>query len=179
MAAYATGKDLCLYYDRRRVAQLVTDDGRPPPESTVDSHPVVAAMLRAASDEAAAACGVGKKYTPLDLATLAGGTDAGSSLLKQIVCHIAFGLLLARRGLAADEFGKLAPMWKWAQGYLDLLRNCDRVLGGVEGVLDAGLPATASMARREGFDRPPSMVQESARIFGSGVITDRGKWPNW
>src|SRR5687767_14453694 len=144
MSQYATGTDLVTFYDRRRVAELVADDGRPPPPETASQHPVVAAMLLAASDEVLAACGVGKKYTDAELTTLAGQQTGGGPLLRQIVCHLAFGLLTGRRGLASDDFGKLVPLWKWAQGYLDLLRNGDRVFGGVDGVLDAGLPDTAT-----------------------------------
>jgi hypothetical protein len=178
MAQFASGTDLVAFYDARRIAELVADTGVRPDPATVASHAVVTVMLVAASDEIVAAATVGKRYTEAELSGIAGGSGGGGPLLRQLTCHLAFGLIVNRRGLAADDQSKLTPYWRWAQDYLTLLRKGERVLGGVDDVLDAGLPDTVSMAPQVPpmANQPPSIVQSMGRIFGSGPIVDRGRW---
>lgn len=172
MAQFATGADMLIYYDRRRLSELVSDTGSPVPPEQVAANAVLAAMLVAASDEILAAAGVGKKYTESDLNTLSSASTGGGPLLRMLTCHLAWGQLVNRRALAATDQQSLTPMWKWCQEYLTLVRNGERVFGGVPDVLDAGLPTTKEMAPTPGLQRP-SIVQGASRVFGTGPVVDR------
>lgn len=174
MAQFATGADLATHYDRRRLGQLLDDTGAAVPPASVADHPVVTAMLVAASDEVVAACGVGARYAESDLTALAAESGGGGPLLRMLVCHLAYGLLINRRGLAADDQSRLTPMWKWSQDYLTLLRKGERVFGGVPDVPEAGLPDTFSMAPAQPGNQPPSIVQTAFRVFGTGPVVNRG-----
>jgi hypothetical protein len=175
MAQYATAAKLLELYDSRRIGQMVSDSGTVPNAAALLTNQIVASMLAAASDEVLAAAAVGNRYTAADLDTLAAGTDAGARLIQSITCHIAFGLLVNRRGYAADEFSNLVPMWKWAQDYLTLLRKAERIFPGVPDVPEAGLPDTATTVPRPGIN-PPRITQEAYRVFGWGPVTTPRWW---
>lgn len=136
--AYATGAELVVRYDARRIAQLVADDGQQVASGSVAAHAVVEALLEDATAAINSAVYVGKRYVAADLSS--GLTASGGYLLKRLCCDLAFGYLVARRGLAADEVGKLAPRYAEALQYLDLLRQGERIFDTADGShAEAGL----------------------------------------
>lgn len=164
--ALVDGDDLVLRYDRRRIADLVSDAGVRVDPSTVETNPVVLAAIADAVDVLKSAVRVGNRYAAADLqddpASLV--NTEGKPLVKRIVCNLTFGLLNARRGYSADEIAKLAPLYLESLQTLELLRRGDRIL-------DSDDHAAAGAPAREEF-RPigavtPSLLSDSHRYFGS------------
>lgn len=163
--ALVDGDDLVLRYDRRRIADLVGDAGVRVDPSTVETNPVVLAAIADAVDVLKSAVRVGSRYSATDLQDDPDSlvNDAGKPLVKRLVCNLAFGLLTARRGYAADEIAKLAPLYADSLQLLEQLRQGDRIL-------DSDDAAAAGLPSHEEF-RPlgavtPSLLSDSHRYFG-------------
>lgn len=95
---YATAADLLVRYDRRMVADLISDSGLSDPNPTTSA--VVSAALADASAEIDRAALYGKRYTLDDLALLGTAEDP---TLKRMACDLAMGLLYARRGRGVPD----------------------------------------------------------------------------
>lgn len=97
---YASASDLIARCDTQLVSDLVTDDD---PETGIRERPaladlleneVLATALEDASGAIEVAMRVGKRYSPAQLAGLAGNSQ---SHLKRVTCTIAIALLFERR----------------------------------------------------------------------------------
>jgi phage gp36-like protein len=98
--AYATPAQFLARYDANRVGDLVTDDGLRVLPNALLTNSVLQAMLDDASAWLEAAVRAGNKYTVADLSGLAA---AGNTLVVRLVCDLAYGMLLQRRGLPPGE----------------------------------------------------------------------------
>lgn len=164
------GDDLVARYDRRRLADLVADAGTRVDPSTVEDHANVAVAIDDALAMLLSAVRVSSRYTADDLRAEPppAANDEGKSLVKRIVCDLAFGLLNSRRGYAADEMQRLAPRYFEALQQLELLRRGERIL-------DSDTHAAAGLPGSEPF-RPlgsstPSLLSDAHRYFGWRVST--------
>lgn len=145
MASFALPADLILYYDSRRVSQLVTDTGTP--ATDLDNNAVVLAMLARATEEILSHALKGKKYTEDELQELADSPTSGYFLVG-LCCDLAYGYLVQRRGTGAADMDRQAPSFKTAQ--LKLLQLADgseifpRISSDEHG--DAGTPSTVDLS---------------------------------
>ena len=158
--AYATAQDLLTRYDSRRVSDLVSDTGTR--SVYPDSSPVVAAVLEDASGMVDAACRVAKRYTVTELANLTGSTR---SLLVRLVCDLAFGLLVARRGYSAQDQTAMAPQTKAANEMLEMERRGERLFDSAD-VAEAGVNVLSLYTRTDGFSSQTDLVGRSQRLWG-------------
>ncbi len=138
---YITSADIILRYDKRRVAELLSDnDASPVDASALSGSSALRAMCEDASSEIDAAVTVGNRYTELDLATLAADPHDGA-LLRRIACDLVWGYLLAFKGLGDADIKAMAPRYYEAKKILEAIENGNMVFG-VDKARDAGLPKT-------------------------------------
>jgi hypothetical protein len=154
----------------RKVAQELSDTGTPLSLGEVGSSEVLTQLLEEASDFVLAACQVKKNYTEDDLDTLGSSTTSGF-LLRRIVCDLAYGLLLSRRGRAASDIAKLAPMFVQAHQYINQLRDGILLFPKIDDTrAEAGVPKTVDLSTHAAA--PVTWVQHTGyRVFpGSGTV---------
>lgn len=135
--SYATPEDFLTRYDARIFGDVVRDDGSQatPAELLADLN--LQAALDDASGDIEAACLVGERYTPDDLAAL-----TGNSLyhLKRICCDIAVAYLLRRR--PSDNAEADDARMELAEKHLNKLRTGENVFWRGDDVDQAGAPDT-------------------------------------
>jgi hypothetical protein len=159
--AYASAADLMVYHDERRVGDLVpVDDTRASPAAIAGSG-IVTAHLLAASGRVEAACIAGARYTPADLSAL---TGAAAAMLKELVCHLAFMSLLARRHDTALADKDVALM-TWTQDALERLRKGEWVFGTNEQAAASKLDTIDLRERSDG--QKDRLTDTARRFFGS------------
>lgn len=140
--ALADGSDLVARYDTRRVGQLATDDGVQPDPVDVPTLPAVLAAIADATDELKAAVRTANRYSLNDLIDPDAEPDDdpnGRSIVRRLICDLAFGLLTDRRGYASGDEGNLTPRVDQARLLLEQLRRGERILDTDEHAA-AGLP---------------------------------------
>lgn len=146
--AYATPTDLITRYDRNLIADLAGDDGSPVDPLT---SPRVAEALESASGEIDAACRLGGRYLPSELAAL-GGADA--AFLKDVTCQLA---LLRLVGVRIQTIGEAA--------YKALREMGDRVLDDLRaGRLIFGTPA-AEQAVTPDVEGPTALTYDRLNLL--------------
>lgn len=165
-------------YDVRRICQLLSDTGAPVTQVSVLTNPVLLQILYEATGIVAMAARVGQKYSENNLESLGdvtgtikaddglqyGKTPSGN-FLRRLVGDIAYGLIIARRGLSAEEMAEQAPTWPIAMGYLEQLRSGDRIFD-IGGAPDAGLPNIQQLGSL--LDRNMTSISSKTRIWGAG-----------
>jgi hypothetical protein len=92
---YLTAAQYIYHRDARPTGDLARDDGTRLDPGSLAGDPTIEELLGAASGELESACGVGRRYTPADLAELSGNSAA---YLRHIIAGLAYGYLLDRRG---------------------------------------------------------------------------------
>lgn len=159
-SSYATIADFAARYDVRALGGLTQDDNTRASAGQVAASDVVQQMLDDASGLVEAACLVGRRYGPDDLAALTGNSR---KFLVRIVCDLAYGLLRQRRG-APDP-----PTPAYAQAVQNLgdLRAGALIFGFVE-TERAGLAANHQLLLSEirATFRPSLLLR---RCFGSRI----------
>jgi phage gp36-like protein len=159
---YAASSDILARYDARRVGELVRDDATRASPSELATDPVLTALLADASAIVDSAALAGGRYSADDLSALA-ADPVGGPLLVRLVCDLAFGLLVSRRGAPASDVDALAPRYKAANDVLEALRNGGRVLD-VAGAIAAGQPVNTQV------DSDVTLVtQFASRLFGEAL----------
>lgn len=150
---YITPAELKTYYDERRLYDLASDTGVPLTAAAYNTSTVVATAIRAASAHIDSAVQVGRRYERTQLedivtASNAGGaTDAEKSRaepIKTLCAHIAFGIIVARRGYAAAKLAEMAPMYSMALEQLNQLASGVRILD-LDGPKQAGVPLSIQL----------------------------------
>lgn len=145
--AFATPADMVLFVDQRRLQQLVSDSGTP--AADLDNNEILLALLARASEEVQAAALVGKRYTTEELQELA---DSGSNgyFLVGLVCDLAYGYLVQRRGTGAADMDRQAPAFKKALTTLERLKTGEYIfpLTNALSQEDAGTPDIADLTNR-------------------------------
>jgi hypothetical protein len=153
---YITRDELIVYYDKRRLYQLLSDDGTPVTDGTYAANALVTTALRQASAMIDAACQTGRRYerTQLeDVVTAANAVSATEAELKRaepiksLAAHLAFGFIVSRRGYAAQKMTELAPMFDWAQEQLNLLATGQRIFD-LDGPKTAGVPRSVQLGSK-------------------------------
>jgi phage gp36-like protein len=156
--AYATAADLITRYDRNLIADLAGDDGTPADPLTSAR---VAAALEAASGEIDAACRLGGRYLPSELAAL-GGADA--AFLRDITCQLA---MLRLVGVRVQSIGELA--------YKTLRDMSDKVIDDLRsGRMIFGTPA-AERAVTPAVDGPSAIDYDRLNLLPERT---RNYYPN-
>lgn len=133
---YCDANELLQRYDKRRVAQLIADDGIIPDSGSIASNSNLLAALVDATAEINSAVLIGKRYTvdQLDpLSPTAALTDTGFYLLKRLAADLAFGYLVARRGLSAAETNNLAPRYGLALELIAKLKQGEAIFDTADG----------------------------------------------
>lgn len=124
--SYADSDDLIARYDVRSVIELASDDTTPIAESDLTTDPRVLACLQDASGMIEAACTVGRRYTPADLAALTGNS---AQFLKRLCCDLAMGMLFLAR---PDRKGDPPKAYETALEFLKALSHGEWVFGLLE-----------------------------------------------
>ena len=132
--SFATAEEFLQRYDARIVGDLVADDGDQVTSSALLSDTNLQAALNAPSGDIEAACMVGERYVPADLAALTGNS---LYLLKRICCDIAMAFLLRRR--PSNDPERDAARLELAEQHLIRLRKGEEVFYRGDGVDQAGI----------------------------------------
>lgn len=146
--AYLLPPQILDYYDSRRVLELLSDTGSPVTVGTLNTVSVLTRAIDAASAEVDAALQVGRRYDRAQLESICSAADAPGAIeadrrraapIKELVAHLVFGRLMARRGYSADKMRQLAPMYDEALAKLDRLSSGEAILD-VDANKSAGVP---------------------------------------
>lgn len=172
MTPYATAEQFLWAYDKRRIKQLLSDSGTPVSEGDLLEDDTLKQLLCEASEILLSACIVGRKYDEDWLEDVAWTMDADGKpkrgfLLRRIVCDLAYGLLVSRRGQAASDISALAPRYIEALRLLAEVREGVLVFGGINDDLthpEAGLPACADLTLNSAY--PQNLPSTNVRLFG-------------
>lgn len=171
---FITNEQFFSMNDWRWVAKQVLDDGSAATltallDPTTIAGGIVQSFIAQASEMTMSAAAVGDRYNtqnnPLlppianDLA-LYGGT-----LLVRIVGDLTMGLILKRRARGAKDQEALTLAYTEALGYLEQMRQGERIFFMVPGVPEAGLTATQPMTPGPGLG--PPLITNNCAIFGT------------
>lgn len=153
---YLTAAEFLIYYDKRRVYELLSDSGSPLTDGTYPANLTIAALIRQASAHIDSACQTGRRYERTQLEDIVTAANSGSATeaekkraepIKTLCAHLTWGFLIARRGHAATKLAELAPMFDWAQQMLNDLATGQRIFD-LELPKAAGIPRTAEIGTR-------------------------------
>lgn len=149
MASFADTSDLTVYYDSRRVRELCSDTGVPIAEGDLATNAVALAALARATEMVLMAVRQGDEYSEDELQTLADDDDTGAGL-RGLVCDLAFGVLVMRRGIAASDQDRLSPAYRSAQQTLQLISAGELIFPRIDGEehADAGKPRAADLTQQ-------------------------------
>lgn len=162
--SYADGNDFLERYDARRLADLVADDGIRV-TTGISANANLLTSLYDATAEINSAVLIGKRYTTDDLRTKL--TDTGYYLLKRLTCDLAYGYLVARRGLAASDTNVLGPRIQIALQQLEMLKSGTKIFDKLtDDIPEAGLATTVNA-----LNANTSLVNNSLTYFGYGPLT--------
>lgn len=132
--AYATPAQLLSRKAYTTIGDLISDDGASLTEAQVAANARVTDALASASGAVEAAVLVAGRYTPADLASLTGNSQA---YLIQLTCDIAMAYVYARKpGYSVDDFKAAMEL---QDVHLDRLRKGENIFN-LAAPIDAGLP---------------------------------------
>lgn len=117
MSSFAAPQDLINRYDVRLLSQLASDDGVPVSSLSLQTNPIIEAMLADATGQINLSTQVGQRYTQAELAALT-GTDA--AILVRLTCDLAFVYLCERRGNKTPLYEEA---FKRSQDTLDRIKS--------------------------------------------------------
>lgn len=187
---YLLPSEVDLYYDVRRVVGLASDTGVPIDESDLGAtgstgYNLIYKLIRAQSARIDSRCQQGKRYSHVDLETIAytartaaagDADDIGSdpekkfeakwkrfAILQQLTADLFFGDLLARRGYGAEQFKLMAPR------YVEALEILEQLYQG-EAIFDLSGPKTAGVPQVATLGQNVLKSTDFNRMFGI--------WPN-
>jgi phage gp36-like protein len=156
--SYADADDLVLAHDVNKICHYASDAGVSLTPGDLPTNSVVSAALLRASGEVEMACYRGEKYTPTDLESLTGASQAA---LKGLVCDLAFYHLAKRR---IPEPEKVSG-YKEARETLASLIKGDLVFGIQESARAGQMSTIDISARSDGISNRPTEV--FSRFFGN------------
>lgn len=181
---YLDNSEMKLFYDLRRLKDLLTDDGSGDDltENDINNEDdgageLLFSAIEWASSEIDAKCQNGLRYTRANLeemiADATAGTDAQrkrAATLKKLTADLAFGFLAQRRAQSADQLRELAPAYDEALERLEQLYDGKKVFD-----LDSALLATVPTRRRLG--KLANLSRDMNQMFG--IFPDRnGLFPD-
>lgn len=165
---YLQNNQMRTFYDRRRVVELLADDGTGDTVTDTDMDNIASApgailwnAINTASSWIDSKCQNKNQYSRADLEEIvqyAKDPPSGSSaaqieqykkraaLLWKLTADLALGVLAERRAQTADALRQLAPAYERAQETLEELYRGSRVFDR-EGSIAAGVPASIVRGR--------------------------------
>lgn len=165
---YITPTEFLLYYDERRVLQLLSDTGTPISPGAVATSEVVLRAIRTASAMLDSSVQTGNRYQRAQLEDIVTASNSGSATeadkkraepIKSLVAHLTFGYIVSRRGYAAAKMQELAPM------YAEALTMLNQLSSGLR-ILDIDAPKTAGVPRRVGIGTQTQSLTLTNPMFG-------------
>lgn len=150
---YLTPAEMLLYYDKRRVYELLSDTGTPVTDGTYQTNSVILTAIRSAGAHVDSAVQTGRRYERSQLEDIVTASNAGGATdaekaraepIKMLVAHLAFGQIATRRGYAAQKLADLAPMYSTAIEMLNQLASGVRVLD-LDEPKAAGMPLSVRL----------------------------------
>lgn len=171
--AYITSTQFVRQYDRTRVCELLANGGDDPiAVSALSTNEKLADFLEAASGLIDSACLVAERYSPESLQTLADDDDSRSgALLRRIAGDLAYGMLIASRGLSLAEVTQQAPMYAMALSFLESLRLGERLFP-IDETEAAGLPDVVKVGST--LDTAGTSINSKTRLWGCIGQTNLG-----
>jgi hypothetical protein len=166
-----------LAYDVRRLKELCSDSGTPVATGDLSADPVLSHALNRATEMVLSAARVGEEYTEEDLQELADSSTAGYDL-RGLVCDLAYGLLVMRRGTGAADMDRLSPAFGAAQRTLQAISDGSRIFSRIDGGqhADAGTPRTADLTTQTTTPSTSFAAAASRRLIPS-VTNPQFNWP--
>lgn len=175
--ALLTAAEFVARIDARRIRDSVLDnDTRATEADIVDPLTTAGSRVQVAIADAEgefySAVTVGGRYLIADIDAMVNNIDAAirlcgsANLIRNILANLAYGNLLKRRALPLDDFSKSAPGYYDAQEKLTLLRQAERIFPDIAGVVEAGLPDSATSVP-EIDTAAPLMSQIAFNYFGN------------
>lgn len=163
---YCDVGDLFDYHDANQCADMLRQGGDPRPSladmlnvsSTVGAR--LYRFLLAGSGKIESMCLIGKRYTPLDLQALTGGSQ---ELLIKLNADLSFYMLCQRRQPGMSD-PKSIPGASEALEALKELRDGGMIFGFVE-TADAGLPVVQQAQPNNLLT--PNVLRKAVRLFPS------------
>ncbi len=132
-------------YDVRLVCDYLSDTGEPVLDlesspfaaGDLDENTTLLRLLTQATQKLKMAVRQSNRYTLAMLVAMYEDVDTADHVgrrdeIMRLVADIAYGLLVARRGLALEEVFKLAPMYKEALDTLEALKTGARIFDDLE-----------------------------------------------
>lgn len=175
--AYCTPAEFILRYDSRRVRELLSDTGTPVPLADLEDNETLLALLEDASHRLKMAVRQSNRYSIDFLWYIYNGNpdyddnpDPGSDEdtrkheIIRIVADLAFGMLMARRGLAQKELFELAPMYKDALDMLEALKRGERIFDDWN---DTTAEAGVHVANISPSSQSCVWTRQASRFFGA------------
>lgn len=150
--ALVTVQQLVDRYDRRTVAQLLSDDNSQVPVGELNTNQRLLAILQDATGEFKSALSVGFQYTDENFTDLA---EANNPVVVRLICALAMGYLYERRGIGVPDATDRTI--RWAREQLVEIQKGRKVLDVIE-VKEAQNPT-------------PVMRTQSQRIEGQSWST--------
>lgn len=180
---YVTPAQMIVYYDERRILQLVSDDGVDAAVGDLsntgsDAYVLLAALILATDAEIDSALQVGQRYDRLDLEAMITAADTqGSqtatewaaakkraSILRRLAADLTYGALIGRRGFSEEIMKAQAPRYEIAQQQLAALGDGGRIF-------DLDAPKTAGVPGQTRIGQNISNTVRNSPLFG---VFDRG-----
>lgn len=156
--SYCSASELLKRVDRRTVARLCSDTTTPVVDAQLEGNANLDAALLGASGEVEAACLVGERYSPTDLALLEG---AALAFLQDIVAGLAITRLYRRRPNPEMKEPAIAAE---ARAMLQQIRDGERIFGTDEHA-DAGVMQHDLMTQQD-FETRFDRITAAEEYFG-------------
>lgn len=174
--SYAQPADIMARYDSRRLGDLVGDSGTRVTAALLGTDPNLQVALDDAAGMLDAAIQRGQRYTILDLTNIMGATPppagqpgqtgtpsqlwTSKQLLIRLNCDLAYGLLIARRGLSSTDNAAMAPRYTEALRILEQLSSGGLIFVTTPAI-GAGLPVPAVTISQD-----INLLSGITRLFG-------------
>ncbi len=168
---YLPQTQILSFYDARQWGDLTLDNNTRESSTNVLTDLYIAQWLLSASGQVEAACLVGGKYTPTDLNSLTGASQA---FLWKLVADLAFYFGTQRRKPSAPT----TEAYVAAMENLERLRLGERIFG-LQEQANAGLPNTTTRTAAA-LQASGLASQQAAGYFGTrgSTLVANGSFPN-
>lgn len=180
---YVTPAQMIVYYDERRILQLLKDDGTDAAVgdlTNTGSEPylLLEALILSVESEIDSALQVGQRYDRLDLEAMITAADTQGSqtltewaaskkraaILRRLAADLTYGILIGRRGFSEEIMKSQAPRYEMAQMQLAALGDGGRIF-------DLDAPKAAGVPGQTRIGQNISDTVRNSPLFG---VFDRG-----
>ncbi len=165
--AFASIQEFAQRFDQRTLGQLCEDLGTEIDPPALYTDPNIQVCLDDAAGDIVAACITNQHYQTQDLINLAASGTLSANLLKRINCVLALAHLFGRRIYNGDETDSRIPSFKWANDYLEMLKNGQRVFELPAGNPQSGVMSTVALG---GNISPQGLVGHNRFCYGTTAV---------